>query len=400
MTTTRGWIAGVAIAAVAAGVAHAAGTVPTPTLPTPTLTTPSLPTPTVSVPTVTVPTVSVPAPKPTVPTPTASTPTVSTPVSTPTATVAAVTTPAGTVPVATPSAPSPSRPTPKIAPVAPGQPVRPAAAATPSSPSSSGGATRTVRRMETPQRAVPTASRARATTKRQVRVSAVRVGRPLVLRFRVRARSTVVYSLIQVSPVCRHVATFRRVAHRGANTLRIGPRVARHRLARGTYRIVGRARGRLVLSRRFVVANRILPARAALEAAARTVCKPAPALAPLSSRAVTGVAVAVAAKSAAAPAEAPSPAAPKTRAHRPLGPFTPHVLGHTFTKRLEHASPWMRVALLGTLGFAIALLALAAMPLEALPDGRLAAFVAHRRLDLALAGLVLVAAVAVAVIVT
>jgi len=47
--------------------------------------------------------------------------------------------------------------------------------------------------------------------------------------------------LVQVSPVCRHVGTFRVRGHRGVNRIRLGDRVGRHLLGPGTYRIVARS---------------------------------------------------------------------------------------------------------------------------------------------------------------
>lgn len=64
--------------------------------------------------------------------------------------------------------------------------------------------------------------------------------------------------MVQVAPVCRQVGRFRVRGHRGVNRLRLRPRVGRHVLSPGTYRIVARAlpSGRTVGRTQLVVVDR------------------------------------------------------------------------------------------------------------------------------------------------
>ena len=63
--------------------------------------------------------------------------------------------------------------------------------------------------------------------------------------------------VVQVSPACRRIGTFRVRAHRGVNRVRLGGRVAHHLLGPGTYRIVARRKvgGKVVDTRLVVVQN-------------------------------------------------------------------------------------------------------------------------------------------------
>jgi hypothetical protein len=66
------------------------------------------------------------------------------------------------------------------------------------------------------------------------------------------------FVVVRVSPDCRRVAHFRVVGREGVNRIRLGPRVGRHTLRPGTYRLVARAvpGGRKVVDARLVVARR------------------------------------------------------------------------------------------------------------------------------------------------
>jgi hypothetical protein len=72
------------------------------------------------------------------------------------------------------------------------------------------------------------------------------------------------------------------------------------------------------------------------------------------------------------------------------------VLGARFTRRAVDAVKSIPLWLFALLGVAIALLALAALPLRATPNGRTAVLLAHRRGMIALAGTAALVAVAVA----
>jgi len=222
----------------------------------------------------------------------------------------------------------------------------------------------------------------------------VRPGRVLVLRFRLRKRLLLRYAVTQLAPVCRPVVAYRRRGHPGTNMVRLGPRVGGALLPTGTYRIVGRADAKVVLSRRFVVTRRTLAPRAISAEAARSVCRPAAApLGAATPATFRGHAVAI----ASTPPRAA--VAPGVLRRHPRA-FTPKVLGDVFTKHLPQSPQWLRFLLVGFLGVAAVLLTAAALPYEALPESRTTAFVAERRLEVALLGVGIVAAVALSALLT
>ena len=81
--------------------------------------------------------------------------------------------------------------------------------------------------------------------------------RRTTLVFVLRRPALVEFVVVQVSPACRRIGTFRVRGHRGVNRIGLGGRVAHHLLGPGTYRIVARHRtgGKLVDTRLVVVQN-------------------------------------------------------------------------------------------------------------------------------------------------
>jgi hypothetical protein len=86
----------------------------------------------------------------------------------------------------------------------------------------------------------------------------------------------------------------------------------------------------------------------------------------------------------------------KRPASDPRGSPSHGVLGTRFTRKAVEVVKEIPLWLFVLLGLAIALLAVAALPLRVAPNGRAAAVIAHRRGVVALAGGVALVAVAVA----
>ena len=81
--------------------------------------------------------------------------------------------------------------------------------------------------------------------------------RRTTLVFVLRRPALVEFVVVQVSPACRRIGTFRVRGHRGVNRVRLGGRVAHHLLGPGTYRIVARRGlgGKVVDTQLVVVQN-------------------------------------------------------------------------------------------------------------------------------------------------
>jgi hypothetical protein len=213
--------------------------------------------------------------------------------------------------------------------------------------------------------------------------------RHTTLVFVLRNPSLVRFDVVQVSPDCRRFAHFRVVGHRGVNRVRLGPRVGRHTLRPGTYKLIARAvpGGRTVVDTRLVVvrtANRdqIEQARGAdtCPKAARSSGQSTAAGASSSTAGPTGSGF-----SKTAAAEKSQPA----RQHQ-------GVLGAKFARKAVEAARSVPLWLYLLLVLAIALLAAAALPLRAAPTTGAASALARHRGVLAVAG----AATLVAVMVT
>jgi hypothetical protein len=94
--------------------------------------------------------------------------------------------------------------------------------------------------------------------------------------FVLRHPSVVQFIVVRISPDCHRVGRFRVVGHRGVNRVRLGPRVGRHSLRPGTYRLIARAvpGGRTVVDTGLVVATH--PSHDEIEAASGAdTCSPA-----------------------------------------------------------------------------------------------------------------------------
>src|SRR5207247_7444207 len=64
--------------------------------------------------------------------------------------------------------------------------------------------------------------------------------RTTVLTFRLKRKARILFTVVQVSPVCRTAGSFSVVGHRGINRVRFNGRLHGRRLPPGTYRIGAR----------------------------------------------------------------------------------------------------------------------------------------------------------------
>ena len=196
------------------------------------------------------------------------------------------------------------------------------------------------------------------------------------------------FVVIQVAPDCRQVGRFRVAGRPGLNRVRFRGRIGRRLLGPGSYRITARAlpSRRTLIDTRFVIVTRANKKDIAIARVA-DVCSTHRTDGASSSGPAAGSGVGGSESSGTA-ASKPSTGGSGAR--------TPDkgVLGVRFTKAVDAVKaipPW----LFALLGLAIALLAVAALPLRATPNGRTAAVLAHRRRLIALAGAAALVAVTV-----
>jgi len=193
------------------------------------------------------------------------------------------------------------------------------------------------------------------------------------------------FVVFQVAPNCRQVARFRVAGRSGVNRVLFRRHIRNRVLGPGTYRLKARTipGGRTVADTRLVVVT-----RANKEAVARArnadVCsadrdeagRPA-------SSSGTGKGM-----------SAGTPATADKAARHASAPRVGGVLGERFTKAVD-AVERIPLLLFVLLGFAIGLLAVAALPLRAAPNGRAAAVLAHHRGTIALVGTALLVGVSI-----
>jgi hypothetical protein len=258
-----------------------------------------------------------------------------------------------------------------------------------SSSSNSGGGG-TASSQATP--ASPTGSPARVYRLRFSRDWISRTGpkkrRQTVLVFALGKAALVEFVVIQVAPDCRRVGQFRVVGQPGVNRVRFRGRIGRRTLAPGTYQITARAlpRGRALVDTTLVVVAH--PDRDEISSGRRAdTCGSNP---PGQSTSSTA--------SASTPAK-PTAATPPTTQDRAEERVTPTrdrgVLGARFTRAVD-AVKSIPLWLFALLGLAIAILAVAALPMKATPSRRAALALAHHRGAFALSGAAVLFAVTVA----
>jgi hypothetical protein len=194
------------------------------------------------------------------------------------------------------------------------------------------------------------------------------------------------FTVLQVSPVCRVVGTFRVHGHAGVNRVRFGGRVQGEQLSAGTYRITARTRaGRVIAVTTLVVVDARAPSLSELAFARRSnVCGS------------TGVLTAAAARgsfAAGAGGNANGEASTIVRHQRTSGKpsqspsssgadgFPP--IASEPLKAIGNAKNPIVIALLG---LAVLMLGLAAMPRAAVADPQVLGLVAAHRVELVAAG--------------
>jgi hypothetical protein len=218
----------------------------------------------------------------------------------------------------------------------------------------------------------------------------------IVVTFRLRHRARVFFTLVQVAPKCRVVASFSVIGHRGTNRIRLGDGAGRRKLPPGTYRLAARTpHGSSLLYTTVLVTNH-RPTRAELASAMQAnACAAAVQLA--SVRLVRGAIASIFGSppgtgSLPAVSKAPAGAAASgtlgvaARAQPDLGAFSPANLAKNATDPLAIAA----------LGAALLLLGLAALPRAAIPDPRLTDLIVRYRAEVVVAGAAAFAAAVIA----
>jgi hypothetical protein len=217
-------------------------------------------------------------------------------------------------------------------------------------------------------------------------VAARRAALRPVVRFSVRRARVVRFHVVQLAPRCARIGSFRRKLHRGMNTLRLPRRIDGRVLRPGTYRVMVRLGDRRVS--RVVAVGRV-----PLENAC----------------AVEAVTAATAAVSSGAPAAPPprSGVAAAERSHVQLlaaqgetaTPARGGVLGARFTFAPPASGP-LRLLFFLAAAFAVLLLVASALPRSLVPAGAGAALLVQRRRELAFAGVLVLAAVEIAFLIS
>jgi hypothetical protein len=188
----------------------------------------------------------------------------------------------------------------------------------------------------------------------------------------------------QEAPACRRVGHYTVRAPRGANVLRVPRRVGEHRLRAGTYRFVGSVRGVEVLDVRLRLTITKKHVRAHRDHLESVCSEPTPAVLSVP----PGLSAAAPASVAAAkPREGHGTASARESSE----PFLPPVL-----RRLNPAdkSPLVRVLLFALLAGAIALLGAGSLPERRLAGVPVAGVMSRRRPAITVAGVALLVAAA------
>jgi hypothetical protein len=194
------------------------------------------------------------------------------------------------------------------------------------------------------------------------------------------------FVLVEVAPDCRRVGRFRVAGHRGVNRVRFRGRVGRRVLRPGTYRITARMRrGPALVDTKLVVVVRANRQEIRTARNANT-CSSTP-----NGQSASSTGSGPGSSSAATTPTSGAKAEKKARQSRDHG-----VLGARFRNKAVNAVQSIPIWVFLLLGFAIVLLAVAALPLRAAPNRRAALALAHHRGTVALAGATALVAVTVA----
>jgi hypothetical protein len=203
--------------------------------------------------------------------------------------------------------------------------------------------------------------------------------------FVLRRAAPVEFVVIQIAPDCRRIGRFLVTGRAGVNRVRFRGRIGRKVLAEGTYRITGRTlpRGRFVVETKLVIVSRpkrneIASARSANACGSKVQGQSISSTSSPSKPAKPGAAT--------AQGKAEKPA----RTSRSQG-----VLGARFTKKAVDVVKSIPLWLFALLGVAIALLAVAALPLKAAPTRGAAVALSRHRGMVAMCGAAVLATVMV-----
>jgi hypothetical protein len=205
---------------------------------------------------------------------------------------------------------------------------------------------------------------------------------------RLRRAAVIEFTVFRIAPDCRFAGTFRVMAHAGVNRVRFGGRIGRRVLRPGTYLIRAQTvpvnPADVALETKLVIFPSGTPTRRQVRAArAADVC-PRPTFEKLglgfgSLLAGAGTTGGSSPQSGAkAGADGEQGKAEETKAAG--GVLGERFTGFRDTVRSVHPLIWVG------LGIALALLALAALPVEAARNAKVAMLLAYRRTDVALAG--------------
>ncbi len=227
------------------------------------------------------------------------------------------------------------------------------------------------------------------TSRTWVALTGKKSARAIVLTFRLAHKGRVVFTLFEVSPLCRTAARFAVVGQAGVNRVRFNGRVHGRTLQPGTYQLRAHKVGSgTVLHVTLVIAATPPSASYLTQARASNVCGATGALpTPFGNGQLAAATIAGGANSPASEIvrnQNPSPASSASRSGTPTAaaPFLPGRVSKNAANPL----------VIATLGLAMLLLGLAALPQAAVPDARLSYLLARHRIEVALAGAAALAA--------
>ena len=220
--------------------------------------------------------------------------------------------------------------------------------------------------------------------------------RVTMLTFRLKHRARILFTVVQVSPVCRTAGSFSVVGHHGVNRVRFNGKLHGHLLRPGTYRIEARTRDRqAVLHVVVVVVASGAPSATELAAALHSdACALRAARESISARSYTSAGVLAANATRSDDSQLANSDTEGAAQTFPGPDSRPSAMGPPVVVSSKLTNP----AALVLMGLAVLLLGVAALPTTAVSDPRLNEALAHHRTELALAGAFVLAAGTVALL--